>query len=139
MKTNEQLQAEANQYCKNIIKNLAEDFEKLDNLLNEYNETFSNDSEIEEVEDRIQKCLSVEVIETKSSTRGILERGIKIVLSLGGPNCHIYYDWEENEAEMFFSWWSPFVKAQLNNEEYKILMRLCEVYYMEDLYSFLVE
>lgn len=136
METNK-LQAEANQYCKRIIGDLAEDFNKLDNLINETNEVYN--SEIEEVEDRIQECLSVEVITKKSSTRGTLEKGIKIVLSLGGPNCHIYYDWEENEAEMFFSWWSPFVKAQLNNEEYKTLMRLCEVYYMEDLYSFLVE
>jgi len=137
METKKQLQAEANSYCKNIIKNLAEDFEKLDNLLNEYNETFN--SEIEEVEDRIQECLSVEVITTKSSSRGIIEKGIKIVLSLGGPNCHIYYDWEENEAKIFFSWWSPFVEAELNEEEYKTLMRLCEVYYMEDLYFFLAE
>jgi len=134
MDNEKKLQADANQYCKTIIGNLAEDFRKLDNLLND---DAANYSEIEEIEERIQECLSVEVITKKSSTRGIIERGIKIVLSLGGPNCHIFYDWEENEAEMFFSWWSPFVKAQLNNEEYKTLMRLCEVYFMEDL--FLVE
>ena len=134
MKNNEQLQIEANQYCKSIIKDLAKDFKKLDNLLNNEDARYSL---IEEVEDRIQECLSVEVITTKSSTQGITEKGIKIVLSLGGPNCHIFYDWEENEAKMFFSWWSPFVEAELTNEEYKTLMRLCEVYYMEDL--FLVE
>jgi len=125
------LQAEANQYCKRIIGDLAKDFKKLDNLLNDDNARYTL---VEDTENKIQECLSVEVITKKSSTQGILEKGIKIVLTLGGPNCHIYYDWEENEAEMFFSWWSPFVKAQLNNEEYKTLMRLCEIYHMEDLY-----
>ena len=126
-----ELQTEANQYCKNIIKDLAKDFKKLDNLLNDDNARYTL---VEDIENKIQECLSVEVITKKSSTQGILEKGIKIVLTLGGPNCHIYYDWGNDKAEMFFSWWSSFVKAQLNNEEYKTLMRLCEIYYMEDLY-----
>ena len=97
-------------YCNGILCGIADDLEELENARNE-----PDGQKIEEIYERLNDCLDIEVVKT-----------VEILISTGGPACKIVVDGNRRPSIWYQDWYKPWKQAQLNSAKRDVLEEYVE-------------
>ena len=96
------------QYCKEILSGIADDLEAL-------GKAQEADEDTDEIRERLEDCLDVEVVKT-----------VEILICTGGPACKIVVDGNRRPSIWYQDWYKPWKQAQLNSAKRDVLEEYVE-------------